>query len=293
MDRFETMRVFTRVMERRSFTQAADDLRLPRATVTHAVKQLEARLGARLLQRTTRQVTPTLDGEAYYRRCLRILADIEEADGVFLQAEPRGLLRVDVHGTLARHFLLPALPAFLARHPDLELHMTEGDRLVDLVREGIDCVLRVGELRDSAMIARRIALLEEVTVASPAYLERHGEPRHPDDLAGHRAVNFISSNTGRPFPFEFTVDGATRLVELPSALSVNGADTFIAAATGGLGMIQAPRYHIDRHVAAGRLKTVLKAWPPPPSPVSLLYPHHRQLSSRVRVFAEWVEGLFR
>ncbi len=293
MDRFEAMRVFTRVMERRSFTQAADDLRLPRPTVTYAVKQLEARLGARLLQRTTRQVTPTLDGEAYYQRCLRILADIEEADGAFRAAAPRGLLRVDVHGTLARHFLVPALPAFLDRFPDLELHMTEGDRLVDLVREGIDCVLRVGELRDSAMIARRIAVLDEVTVASPAYLDRHGEPRHPDDLAGHRAVNFISSNTGRPFPFEFTVDGMVRLVELPSALSVNGADTFIAATLGGLGMIQAPRYHVDRHIAAGRLKTVLNAWPPPPSPVSLLYPHHRQLSSRVRVFAEWVEGLFR
>lgn len=293
MDRFEAMRVFARVMERRSFTQAADDLRLPRATVTHAVKQLEARLGARLLQRTTRQVTPTLDGEAYYQRCLRILADIEEADGAFRAAEPRGLLRVDVHGTLARHFLVPALPAFLARHPHLELHMTEGDRLVDLVREGIDCVLRVGELRDSAMIARRIAVLDEVTVASPAYLERHGEPRHPDDLAGHLAVNFISSNTGRPFPFEFVVDGVVRLVALPSALSVNGADTFIAAALGGLGMVQAPRYHVDRHIAAGRLKTVLNAWPPSPSPVSLLYPHHRQLSSRVRVFAEWAEQLFR
>lgn len=293
MDRFDAMRVFARVMERRSFTQAADDLRLPRATVTHAVKQLEARLGTRLLQRTTRQVTPTLDGEAYYRRCLGILADVEEADGAFRPAEPRGLLRVDVHGTLARHFLVPALPAFLARYPQLELHMTEGDRLVDLVREGIDCVLRVGELRDSALVARRIASLDEVTVASPAYLDRHGTPRHPDDLAGHRAVNFIASTTGRPFPFEFTIDGTRRLVELPAALSVNGADTFVAAALGGLGLIQAPRYHVARHIAAGRLRTVLDDWPPSPSPVSLLYPHHRQLSPRVRVFADWVEGLFR
>lgn len=292
MDRFDTMRVFVRVLERQSFTRAADDLGLPRATVTQAVKQLEARLGARLLQRTTRRVRQTLDGEAYYRRCLQILADVEEADGAFRRAEPGGLLRVDVHGALARHFLLPALPDFLARHPRLELRMTEGDRLVDLVGEGVDCVLRVGELRDSTMIARRVGLLDEVTVATPAYLARHGRPSHPDDLDGHLAVNFISSVTGRPFPFEFTVDGAVRLVTLPSVLTVNGADTFIAGSLGGLGLIQSPRYHVAGHLAAGRLVAVLQDWPPPPSPVSLLYPHHRHLSPRLRVFADWVEGCF-
>ncbi len=292
MDRFETMRVFVRVMERQSFTRAAEDLALPRATVTQAVKQLEARLGARLLQRTTRQVHPTLDGEAYYRRCLQILADVEEADGAFRQAEPRGLLRVDVHGALARHFLLPGLPDFLARHPRLELRMTEGDRLVDLVGEGVDCVVRVGALRDSTMIARRIGLLDEVTVASPDYLARHGLPRHPDDLDGHVAVNFLSSVTGRPFPFEFGVDGTVRLVTLPSVLTVNGADTFIAACLGGLGLIQSPRYHVDGHIAAGRLVPVLQDWPPPPSPVSLLYAPHRHLSARLRVFADWVQDRF-
>ena len=176
MDRFDAMRVFCRVVDRRSFTLAAEDTGLPRSTVTDAVKQLEARLGVRLLQRTTRHVSPTLDGEAYYQRCLRILSDIEDAEEAFAGAKPKGVLRVDVHGTLARHFVLPNLPTFLETYPDIELQITEGDRFVDLIREGIDCVLRVGTLQDSDMIGRRVAMLEEVTLAAPAYVRRFGIP---------------------------------------------------------------------------------------------------------------------
>src|SRR5258708_10260312 len=167
MDRFDAMRVFTRIVERRSFTRAADDLGLPRSSVTDAVKGLEARLGVRLLRRTTRHVSPTLDGEAYYRRCLALIADLEDAEAAFGGAKPKGLLRVDVHGTLARHFVLPCLPDFLSEYPEIELYMSERDRLVDLVREGVDCVLRVGDLQDSDMVARRVAVLEEITCAAP------------------------------------------------------------------------------------------------------------------------------
>ena len=186
MDRFETMRVFTRVVERRSFTMAADDLGLPRSTVTDAVKQIEARLGVRLLERTTRHVSPTLDGEAYHRRCLSLIADLEDAEGAFSGAKPKGLLRIEVQGTLARHFLLPNLPGFFARYPDIELNMSESDRWIDLIREGIDCVLRFGHLPDSDMIARRVAVLERLTCASPNYLEHYGVPNDPDALGGHR-----------------------------------------------------------------------------------------------------------
>lgn len=292
MDRFDAMRVFARIVERRSFTLAAEDLGLPRATVTYALKELEARLGVRLVQRTTRHVSPTLDGEAYYQRCLRLIADMEEAESAFRGATPKGHLKIDVHGTLAGHFIVPHLPDFLARHPDITLHIGEGDRLVDLVREGVDCVLRVGTLRDSAMIARQVALLDEVTVASPAYLARHGTPRGLADLAGHRAVNFISSATGQPFPFEFTVSGAVERVALPGAVSVAGAEAFVGAALAGLGLIQVPRYHVADALADGRLATVLADCPPPPSPVSVLYPHNRQLSPRVRVFVDWVAARF-
>ncbi|QCI67094.1 LysR family transcriptional regulator [Phreatobacter stygius] len=292
MDRFDAMRVFTRVVERRSFTLAAEDLGLPRSTVTDAIKQLEARLGVRLLERTTRHVGPTLDGEAYHRRCLALIADVEDAEGAFGGAKPKGLLRVDVHGTLARHFVLPRLQAFLAEYPGIELFMSEGDRLVDLVREGIDCVLRVGDLKDSDMIARRVAMLDEITCAAPAYIARFGLPASPDALQGHRMIGFRSSATGQLMPLEFTIDGALRHIALPAVVSVNGAETFVAAARLGLGLIQVPKYHVQDDLDRGTLVPVLADHPPSPTPVSLLYPRNRQLSPRVRVFIDWLVRAF-
>jgi DNA-binding transcriptional LysR family regulator len=292
MDRFEGMRVFTRVVERRSFTLAAGDLGLPRSTVTDAVKQLEARLGVRLLERTTRQVNPTLDGEAHYRRCLSLIADLEEAEAAFGGAKPKGLLRVDVHGTLARHFVMPRLPDFLAEYPGIELYMSEGDRLVDVIREGIDCVLRVGDLQDSDMIARRIAMLEEITCAGPAYIDRFGQPNSVDDLDDHLMVGFHSSGSGALLPLEFVVDGDTREMTLRATVSVNGAESLVAAARLGLGLIQVPRYHIEDDLKRGTLVAVLPDCPPSPTPVSLLYPRNRQLSPRVRVFIDWLTRAF-
>ena len=293
MDRFDTMRVFIRIVERRSFTRAAEDIGVPRSTVTEAVKHLESRLRVRLLQRTTRHVSPTLDGEAYYRRCLTLLADLEDAEAAFGDAKPRGLLRVDVHGTLARHFVMPGLPRFLAEYPDLQLHLSEGDRLVDLVREGVDCVLRVGEPRDSDMIGRHVAMLEEVTCASPDYLTRFGTPGSPDDLEGHRMVGFVSSATGRVIPLEFTRADSVRHITLPTTITVAGAETLVTSAKLGFGLIQVPRYHVRSALETGDLVAVLEDCLPSPSPVSLLYPRSRQLSPRVRVFADWVRQAFR
>lgn len=292
MDRFDAMRVFTRVTERRSFTLAAKDLAIPRSTVTDAVKQLEERLGVRLLQRTTRVVLPTLDGEAYYQRCLAILADVEDAEGAFAGSKPKGLLRVDVHGTLARHFVLPGLPSFLQTYPDIEFYMSEGDRFTDLIREGVDCVLRVGVLQDSDLISRRIAMLEEVTLASPDYIEKQGMPEHPNALAGHTMVGFRSSATGGILPLELSVGGKLQERTLPAVVSVSAAESYVSAAKLGLGLIQIPRYHAQEAIQSGQLVQVLKDYPPAPTPVSLLYPHNRQLSPRVRVFIDWLTREF-
>jgi DNA-binding transcriptional LysR family regulator len=288
MDRIDAMRLFARVVERRSFTQAAQDLEVPRSTATEVVKQLEARLGVRLLQRTTRHVAPTLDGDAYYRHCLKVVAEIEEGEAAFSGAKPSGVLHVDVHGTLARHFMLPGLPRFLERYPDLRLFIGEGDRLVDLIKEGVDCVLRVGELANSGMVARRVAVLEEGTFASPAYIERYGEVLGLDDLEKHRIVGFVSSATGQVLPLEFTVGGRVRHVTPRVAVSVTAAETMVSAARLGLGLIQVPSYHIAADLEAGRLVEVLKDYRPLPTPVSLLYPQARQLSPRVRVFIDWL-----
>src|SRR5262249_48506383 len=228
---------------------------------------------------------PTLDGEAYYQRCIAILSDIEDAEGAFAGAKPKGMLRVDVHGTLARHFVLPGLPRFLETYPDIQFFMSEGDRLVDLVREGIDCVLRVGVPQDSGMIARRVATLEEVTLASPSYIAAHGLPKHPEALSnGHHMVGFRSSGTGGLLPLEFIVSGKIHNVVLPQTVCVNAAESYLAAAKLGLGLIQIPRYHAEEALKSGELLQVLEDFPPTATPVSLLYPYNRQLSPRVRVF---------
>ncbi|RAS18819.1 LysR family transcriptional regulator [Paraburkholderia bryophila] len=292
MDRFEEMRVFVRIAERQSFTRAADDLQIPRATVTTLMKRMEQRLGARLLERNTRTVRLTPDGEAYYGRCVRLIADMEEAEGSFSNLAPKGLLRVNLQGTLARYFIVPALPAFLARFPDIELMIGEDDRYVDLVREGIDCVLRAGNLQDSSMVGRRVALLPQVTVASPAYLAVYGEPGHPDALTTHRAVNYVSSATGKPVPLEFSVDGREVAMVLPSAVSVSGVELYTGSALAGLGIVQVPQYRVADELAAGRLRVILADFPPPPMTVSVLHPQNRQLSSRVRVFAQWLREIF-
>ncbi|KRD22231.1 MULTISPECIES: LysR family transcriptional regulator [Acidovorax] len=290
MDRFQSMQLFTRIVELGSFTRAAEDLQLPRASVTLAVQDLEKRLGTRLLQRTTRHVSTTPDGQAYYERCQRLLADLEETETAFGNAvsTPRGKLRVDLQGTLARHFVLPRIGEFCMRYPDVELEIGMGDRLVDLVREGVDCVLRGGELRDSTMVARRVALLPQVTCASREYLARHGTPTTVDALRGHRAVNFLSQRTGKPLPFDFIVDGVARSVQLKGPVAVSDADAYHACCAAGLGLIQVPRYHIAPRLADGSLCEVLAPFRPAPMPVSVLYPHSRQLSPRVRVFVDWL-----
>lgn len=292
MDRFSVMRLFVRVVERRSFTQAAHDMEVPRSTCTTVIRELETRLGTRLLQRTTRVVRPTLDGEAYYHRCLGILDDIEDAEGAFQGATPKGLLRVEVQGTIARHFLVPALPEFFARYPDIELSMSESDRWVDLVQEGVDCALRWGKLRDSELVARQVAVLDRLTCATPGYLEKHGTPASLDDLHGHRAVGIRSITTGLVTPLEFGSGDDARSVSLPCTLSVTGTESYLAGIRLGLGLAQVPRFHVEDDLRRGSLVEVLADTPPPSAPVSLLYSRTRQLSPRVRVFLDWAAREF-
>ncbi|WP_460119102.1 LysR family transcriptional regulator [Pseudomonas sp. S2_C03] len=292
MDQVKAMKVFVRIYERSSFTLAAQDLNLPRATLTHTLNQFEAWLGTRLLERSTRKVRPTLDGEAYYQRCVQLLAELEDAELAFRGVAPKGLLRVDLHGTLARSFVIPALPQFMARYPEIELSISEADRLVDLISEGVDCVLRAGTLTDSTLIGKRVANLRQITCASPSYLRKYGEPKNLDDLRHHRAVNYVSRSNAKLFPFEFLVDGQLHEVPIPSAISVFGAEIYAASAIAGLGLIQCPQYRMHTQIAQGLIQEVLPDTPPPPMPVSVLYPHNRHMSPRVRVFVDWLGEVF-
>jgi len=292
VDQVKAMKVFVRIYERSSFTLAADDLNLPRATLTHTLNQFEAWLGTRLLERSTRRVRPTLDGEAYYLRCVQLLAELEEAELAFRSVAPKGRLRVDLHGTLAKYFVIPALPQFMARYPEIELSISEADRFVDLIAEGVDCVLRAGTLGDSALIGRRVATLRQVTCASPAYLRKYGESKRLADLGEHRAVNYVSRTTAKLFPFEFMVDGQVQEVTIEGALSVFGAEIYAASAVAGLGIIQCPHYRIAELINQGVMQEILIDTPPPPMPVSVLYPQNRHMSPRVRVFVDWLAEIF-
>ncbi|MCP1249855.1 LysR family transcriptional regulator [Gluconobacter oxydans] len=287
MDRLATLDLFIRIVDRGSFSAAAAACGVSRPVATAAIKALESRLGTWLLQRSTRHVRPTVEGAAYYRRCIAILADLEDADRNAGGAVS-GVLRVDVVGYLARTVLLPALPDFLARHPALTVHLGEGERFVDLIREGVDCVVRAGALADSDMVARPLGVMEEVTVASTDYLAQHGMPATPEDLEGHQMIGFVSSRTGQPLPLEFTRGDEVIEVMLPTRLLVNGAETGAAAARQGFGLVQAPRYRFIDDFANGTLIEVLADFPPTPTPLSVLYPSNRQLSPRVRVFVDWV-----
>ena len=290
MDRIDAMQVFVRVVERRSFVLAAADLGLPRSRASEAVQQLERHLGVRLLTRTTRRMTLTAEGEDYYQRCLAILSAIDDATAAAARTMPAGSLRIDVHGRFAARFLLPGLPGFLERHPNIRLHIGEGDRLVDLVAEGVDCAIRVGKPADSGLVGRRLGVLAEGTFASPDYLARHGVPGSPDDLQGHRMIGFVSTATRAVMPLEFQIDDGVRLVSLPVSVTVSATATNASLARLGFGLVQVPRYRVARELETGELVEVLADHPPTDTPVYLLYPEGRQLSPRVRTFIDWASA---
>ena len=293
MDRIDLFRIFVRVVDCASFTRAADTLDIARSSVSAAVSELEARVGARLLHRTTRKVAPTQDGAAFYERCQRLLAEVEETENLLRQggAAPSGMLRIDVPGRIGRLIIAPALPDFLARFPGLDIHLGVTDRAVDLVEDSVDCVLRVGPLADSGLIARTLGALPLINVASPAYLDRHGVPRTPDCLTQHVAVNYASPWTGRVEPWEWIEDGRQRDLPMRGRVTVNSAEACIACCLAGLGLVQIPAYDVRPYLAAGELMEVMPGHRAAPLPMTLLYPHRRHRSRKVQVFAQWLEEL--
>ncbi|MBK1715803.1 LysR family transcriptional regulator [Rubrivivax gelatinosus] len=291
----EDLRIFLRVAELASFTEAAQRLGLPRATVSTAVRRLEERLGTRLLQRTTRRVQTTDDGRAFVERCQDVLADLDELRTLF-QHQPQALtgrLRVDMPLAMARELVLPRLPEFLEQHPGLTVEIGSSDRRVDPVREGYDAVIRVGAVVAEQLVARPLGRFVMVNVASPGYVARHGEPRSLDELASHRLVHYQPNLGDRPVGFEYLgADGTTHGVEMAGVVTVNTTDAYVAACEAGLGIIQIPEASAREGVAAGRLVTLLPGFVPPPMPITLLLPHRRHLPRRVRAFADWVLALF-
>jgi LysR family transcriptional regulator for bpeEF and oprC len=294
MDKLQAMRLFTRVVEMNAFARAADSLGIPHASATTIMKRLEANLQVRLLQRTTRRLSLTPERAEYYERCVRILAEIEEAEDSLNHTGkgPRGKLRIDMPSSLGRLVVMPRIEEFRRRYPNVELSLGFGDRQVDLVQEGVDCAVRVGKLDDSTLVARRLGSLSTITVASPSYLERYSEPRSIEDLDQHVAVQYVSNRTGRIVNLNFDVDGTNTDVKMQGSLAVNDADAYVMCGVSGAGIIQAPLFMLAPHLAAGDLREILTHWKVCPMPLSVVYPHNRQLAPKVRVFVEWVAEVF-
>lgn len=295
MDRFDQYRIFIQIAEMGSFIKAAHALELPRASVSAAIQQLEAQVGARLLHRTTRQVHLTTDGVQLLERVRPLLDDVEDIDMMFQasQRQVSGQLRIDVPSRIARRLIAPALPALLRRHPRLRLMLGSSDRTVDLVLEGVDCAVRVGILQNASLVVRPLGKIRLINCASAAYLQDQGRPEHPDDLnRGHWMVGYASPTTGRELPWEYLSDeGVERTVDVPSQVVTNNAENYIACCRAGLGLIQIPRYDVQHLLDTGELVEVMPAYRPATMPVSLLYPHRRQRSRRLAVFLDWFEAL--
>jgi DNA-binding transcriptional LysR family regulator len=295
MDKIHAMQLFIRVAELESFSRAADTLGLPKGSVSRQIQALENLLGTQLLHRTTRRVSLTQDGMVYYERARDLLANLEELDGLF-QHDPAsisGRLRVDMPVAVARNLIIPKLPAFLQQYPGIELELSSSDRLVDVVREGFDCVVRVGTLKDSGLIARSLGKLSIINCASPDYLTRFGYPQNLDDLASHAVIHYSVNLGTRPQGFAFFNGDTTHWIKTGGILTVNSTETYQAACIAGLGIIQVPRVGVREALRAKKLVEILPQYRAEAMPVSLIYPHRRNLSRRVHLFMAWLTDLMK
>lgn len=295
MDRFDAMQAFARVVEAGSFTKAAETLHMSKTTVTQLVQQLEARLRVKLLNRTTRKVNVTADGALYYARVIRLLADLDDAETGLSGASalPRGRLRVDVPSPLARLILIPALPDFHLRYPDIQIDMGVSDRIVDIIDENVDCVVRGGELLDQSLMARRVADLQLGVFAAPSYLAHAGTPQHPRELEDlhHRVVGFLWARTGKPVPYALHNGSEHLQIKGRHVLAVDDGNAYLAAGLAGMGVLWLPRYMSHAHQARGELVPLFEGWQLEPMPLYVAYPPNRHISQKLRVFIDWIVEL--
>ena len=286
MDNFTAMAVFTRVVEANSFTEAARRLGMSKAAVSKQVSKLEERLGARLLNRTTRRLSLTEVGAAFYERSARIVAEVEEAELTVsrLNATPRGTLKIDVPVNFGMQYLAPLLPPFMQQHPELRVDMAFNDRFVDLIEEGCDLAVRIGQLSDSSLVARKLAETKSVICAAPSYWQRRGRPQDPSDLAEHDCFAYSYLATGSEWPLRGP--GGEVAVRVSGSLTANNGDVLRQAAVGGLGVVAMPVFIVCDDLRAGRLEPVLRDWEPPTRGIYAVYPHNRHLSAKVRAFID-------
>lgn len=293
MDKLQAMTLFVRIVETGRISRAAERLGIPNATATALLQKLEAALGVRLLNRTTRRISVTPDGASYYRRAVAIIAEVHDVEESLSQrsSNPHGRVRFDAPTLIAQSVIVPALPQFFRQYPGIELALACNERRYDLLCEGIDCALWAGEVGDASLVARRIGFLYSVTCAAPAYLRAHGTPAHPRELAHHRCINHFSARTGDTLEWVFSNDRERVRAVFPGHLALEDQNSYVAAAEAGLGIAQLPAFIVKEAMERGTLDLVLGEWFPEPAPLYVVYSQNRHLSRRVRVFVDWLAGL--
>lgn len=294
LDRIDRLKIFVRIYECASFTDAAGNLRIPRSTASLAVQELEARLGTQLFHRTTRRVTPTHDGTVLYERVVGLLADVEETETLFRHgAKPKGHLRIDAPSRIARRVISPALPDFFAQYPDIEIEIGGTDRPVDLIGEAVDCVIRVGNVFSTSLYARHLGEIELINCASPLYLGQYGTPTSLDDLQSHMVVKFASSSKVPREDWEYVRQGIAQTLTVPARVCATDAENYIACCLAGLGLIQIPKFDVQSELDSGQLVQVLADESAAPMALNLLWSDRRTPTRRLRVFLDWVSELLR
>ncbi|PIJ49894.1 LysR family transcriptional regulator [Erwinia sp. OLTSP20] len=290
MDKFHAMQIFARVAELESFSRAAISLGLAKGNVSRQIQLLEKHIGTRLLLRTTRRVQLTHDGRLYYERCRNLLATVDEMDELFKHdpATLSGQLRVDIPAELACAFVIPALPAFLQHYPGISLELSSNEHRSDVIGEGFDCVLRIGDAEESGLMTRRLGHFRMINLASPGYLARFGTPLSPDDLSQHAMVHYQPVPTSAHQGFEFFDGRQCHYIQTGGVITVNNRLTYHNACLAGLGIIQAPAASFHPALQAKQVVEVMPRFSAQPVPLSLRYPQRRNLSRRTHVFMEWL-----
>lgn len=295
MDHFQAIRVFARIVETGAFSRAAESLQMPNATVSKSIQMLERHLGVKLFERSTRRVSVTADGAAYYERTRHLMSELEDIEATLgrSQRNPRGPLRVDTGGSTASAVIIPELPKFRSRYPDIQVQLSVTDRTLDLIGENIDCAIR-SVADDPALVTKRLGSLQWTTCASPAFLKRHGVPKHPRDIDRKKlpVAGYFSARTGLVQPLQFLDQG--ELIEVPATNSVlvNESNAHLAAGLAGLGLIHTMDFNVRPWIERGELRPVLELYRPKPLEVYIVYPPSRRLSTKVRVFVEWVTSIY-
>ena len=291
MDRLHSMQIFIRVAELESFTKAAESLGMPKGSVSAYIQHLENIMGVRLLYRTTRKVQLTQDGQVYYERCKDLLSDVDDLETMF-QSGPShvsGRIRVDMPSGFARNIVIPQLPKFLSKYPQIEIEFSCTDRRVDVIREGFDCVLRVGALPDSGLISRQLGHLSIVNCVSSSYVKKYGIPKNLNDLSSHQLIHYVSTLGAKSDGFEYVENDKVKNLVMKGVITVNNSDAYLYACLSGLGIIQVPAIGVNTLLKNGTLVEILKKYKASPMPVTLVYPHRRNLSKRIHAFMDWIQ----